>query len=95
MGEVVFTERVLTERILKVFYRVYNDLGFGLLEVVYARAMAVALQEEGLEVDSEVELPVAYRGHLLGIFRADAVVNGKVLLEYKVAEQIGKAHEAR
>ena len=95
MSQVVFTEKLLTERILKVFYRVYNDLGFGFLEVVYARAMTVALQEEGLRVETQVELPVSYRGHLLGIFRADAVVEGKVLLEYKVAEQISKAHEAQ
>jgi GxxExxY protein len=48
-----------------------------------------------LEVDSEVAIPVSFRGELVGSFRADLVVEGKVVLELKTAEQISRAHEAQ
>ena len=89
------TEDVLTERILKVFYAVYNELGFGFFEVVYGRAMVIALQQAGLSVETEVPISVSFRGELVGVFKADLVVDGKVILELKVADQIMKSHEAQ
>lgn len=44
---------------------------------------------------SEVLVPVAFRGVLVGSYRADLVVKRKVILEVKTAEQISKAHEAQ
>lgn len=89
------TEDELTDGILKVFYQVYNELGHGFLETVYARAMGVALEQAGFSVASEVMIPVSFRGILVGSYRADLIVNGKVLLEFKTADQISKAHEAQ
>jgi GxxExxY protein len=95
MPPFVGTEDALTERILGLFYQVRNELGFGFLESVYCRAMAVALRQAGLTVEAEVPVPVFFRGESVGIFRGDLVVEGRVILELKVADQITKAHEAQ
>jgi GxxExxY protein len=85
----------LTERVIGVFYEVYNELGFGFLESVYRESMRIALEQVGLEVQAEVSVPVSFRGRLVGVFRADLVVNGRVVVELKTAESISKAHEAQ
>jgi GxxExxY protein len=85
----------LTEKIIGVFYEVYNELGFGFLESVYREAMRIALGQAGLPVEVEVLVPVSFRGSLVGVFRADLVVDGRVVIELKTAESISKAHEAQ
>ncbi len=61
----------LTEKIIGVFYEVYNELGFGFLESVYREAMRIALGQAGLRVEAEVPIPVSFRGSLVGVFRAE------------------------
>ena len=78
-----------------MFYEVYNELGFGFLESVYREAMRIALAEAGFRVEAEVPVPVSFRGTLVGVFRADIVVDGKIIVELKTAESISKAHEAQ
>ena len=85
----------LTEKIIGVFYEVYNELGFGFLESVYREAMRIALGQAGLDVKAEVQVPVNFRGNLVGVFRADLVVDGLVIVELKTADSISKAHEAQ
>jgi hypothetical protein len=58
----------LTERIIGVFYEVYNELGFGFLESVYREAMRIALGQAGLLVEAEVPVPVSFRGRPVGVF---------------------------
>jgi hypothetical protein len=50
----------LTERIIRVFYEVYNELGYGFLESVYREAMRIALAEAGFRVEAEVPVPVSF-----------------------------------
>jgi GxxExxY protein len=85
----------LTERIIGLFYNVSNDLGFGFLESVYRRAMLIALKDAGLRAEEEVAIPVSYRGRPVGVFYADIIVNGTVILELKAADQITKPFEAQ
>ncbi len=85
----------LTEKIIGVFYDVYNELGFGFLESVYRRALALALRDKGLTVAEEVPVSVFFRGRNVGDFKADLVVNGIILLELKTAECIVAAHESQ
>jgi GxxExxY protein len=66
----------LTEAIIGVFYEVYNELGFGFLESVYRNSLRLALLERGLSVEQEVAVSVFFRGHNVGDFRADLIVNG-------------------
>ncbi|MGL6096859.1 MAG: GxxExxY protein, partial [Fimbriiglobus sp.] len=84
----VFPHRELTERIIGVFYDVYNELGSGFLESVYHRAMEVALQDAGMAVESEVALPVFFRGHRVGEFAADLFVEHTVILELKAVDDL-------
>jgi GxxExxY protein len=85
----------LTDTVIGVFYEVYNELGFGFLESVYRDSLRHALLEKGLSVEQEVAVSVFFRGHNVGDFRADQVVNGTILLELKTAEQIVAAHESQ
>jgi GxxExxY protein len=57
----------LTERVIGVFYDVYNELGYGFLESVYREAMRLALTQAGLRVNAEVPVPVSFRGVVVGI----------------------------
>jgi len=85
----------LTKKIIGVFYDVYNELGFGFLESVYQRAMAMALRQAGLGVECEKSIPVWFRGELVGDFFADLLVEAAVILELKAASDIALAHEAQ
>jgi len=85
----------LTERIIGVFYDVYNELGYGFLESTYAEAMALALTESGLANAREVSVPVWFRGRNVGHYFADLVVKSNVLLELKAARTLESAHEAQ
>jgi GxxExxY protein len=83
----------LTEKIIGVFYDVYNELGHGFLESVYEQALAVAFSEAGLRSERQVPVSVWFRGRQIGDFRADMVVDDVVLLELKAARTIEQAHE--
>ncbi len=85
----------LTERILKIFFAVYNELGFGFLEPVYENALVIELREAGLHVVQQAAIPVYFRRHVVGDFRCDLIVNGVVILELKVAKSIVADHIAQ
>jgi len=83
----------LTEKIIGVFFDVYNELGHGFLESVYELGLGIALTEAGLKVRHQVPIEVWFRGRQVGDFKADMVVDDKVLLELKAARNIDLAHE--
>ena len=83
----------LTERIIRVFYDVYNELGHGFLESVYEEAMALALCQAGLGVERQFPVRVVFRGAVVGDFRADLFVDRTVLLELKSARDFDSVHE--
>ena len=85
----------ITEKILKGFYEVYNELGRGFLESVYENALTLLLREYGLSVKTQEELNVRFHGQLFGVFRADMIVEGKVLLELKAVRSLDAVHEAQ
>lgn len=90
-----FPHRDITERVIGVFYDVYNELGFGFLESVYQNAMVRALRASGLTAEPQVKLPVFFRGEQVGDFIADFLVEGRVILELKAADEVSKTHEAQ
>ena len=85
----------ITEKIIKAFYEVYNELGSGFLESVYESALAIVLKDFGLMVECQKEIPVFFRGQSLGLFRADLVINNKVILELKAVKTLSPVHEAQ
>jgi GxxExxY protein len=90
-----FRHGEITEKIIGVFFDVYNELGFGFVEIVYHRALLIALAEAGLKVETQVNLPVFFRGHLVGDFLADILVERAVILELKAASELVPANESQ
>lgn len=85
----------LTEKIIGIFYDVYNELGFGFLESVYESAIALAFTEQGLLFERQVSIPVYFHNQKIGAYDADLLVGGLVLLELKACRAIEPAHEAQ
>ncbi len=85
----------VTEKIIEGFYEVYNKLGYGFLEKVYENAMAIALARRGMQVAQQLPIKVKYDGIVVGDYFADLMVNGVVLVELKVAEELHQRHEAQ
>src|SRR5205814_8528772 len=83
-----------TERIITAAIRVHKELGPGLLEAMYAEALAIELAATGLLFERQKLLPVFYREHLIGEHRLDLVVEGKLILELKAISQLEKIHFA-
>jgi GxxExxY protein len=86
---------LVTDKILRVFYEVYNELGHGFLESVYHRSFVVALKAVGLNVCSRVNIPVWFRGYHVGQFQADILVENCVLLELKATRALDSSHRAQ
>ena len=73
---------------------IHRELGPGLLETVYEIALAYELRQCGLSVHRQIAIPIEYRGMRFDEgFRADLVVEGKVILELKCVENISNAHK--
>jgi len=85
----------LTEKIIGVYYEVYNELGYGFLESVYRESMCIALRDVGLTVEQEIPVPVMFRGNSVGDYRADLLVENSVIVELKAVRTLEKAHEAQ
>lgn len=81
----------VTERILGAFYATYDALGFGFLESVYANALTREPRDAGFDVRREFPIDVFYKGEKVGHFRADLLVEGKVIVEIKASRQIDDA----
>lgn len=85
----------ITGPILGAFYAVHSQLGFGLLESVYSNALIVLLSDAGLDVAQEVPFEITFHGHSIGVYRADLVVESKVIVEVKAGRSIVPAHNAQ
>lgn len=88
-------EEELTGKIIKIFYKVYNTLGYGFLEKIYHKALMIELQKAGLKVETKKRINVYYESEIVGEFEADLVVEDKIILELKAAESFSEANEAQ
>lgn len=88
----IFSEAELTEKVIGIFYSVYNELGPGFLETIYENSMTIALREAGLEVSQQVPLAVWFRNRTVGEFRMDLLVENKLALELKAVSQLMPIH---
>jgi GxxExxY protein len=85
----------ITDAVLKVYYDVYNQLGYGFLEKVYQNAMYFELKKLGYEVEAQKEIKVYLNGQLLGEYYADLLVEDKVIIELKACEVLMNVHIAQ
>jgi GxxExxY protein len=83
----------LTDQILKVYYDVYNELGFGFLEKVYQNSMFLELKSRGFKVEAQKQIKVYYKELIVGEYYADLIVNDLVILELKATEFLVKEFE--
>src|ERR671915_99374 len=90
-----FKHGEITQKVIGVFYDVYNDLGYGFLESVYQRALGLALNDAGLRVCRPVKISVWFRGTEVGYFEGDMLVENCVLLELKATRALDSSHQAQ
>jgi len=95
MGERNLLHGDVTRRVIGAFYYVYNRLGYGFLESVYQKALANTLERTGTRVHREAPMAVEFEGTVVGDFRADLVVEDRLIVEVKTVERLGSVHEAQ
>lgn len=85
----------ITQSVIGCAFEVINELGAGFLESVYEKALLLALVQKGLSVQSQHPIRVMFRGHGVGDFYADLLVEGKVIVELKAVKAIAPEHQAQ
>ena len=86
----------ISSEIIGAAFEVHTQLGPGLLESAYEKALAHELSLRGLTVQTQVEVPLIYKGHNLGIgFRLDMLVENIIIVELKSIEKIQPVHLAQ
>ena len=85
----------ITDIILKVYYEVYNELGYGFLEKVYQNAMYFELQSLGYKVEAQKQIKVYFKKKLVGEYYSDLLVEDKVIVELKATELLMNVHIAQ
>ena len=85
----------LTEKIIKILYRVYNKLGYGFLERVYENAMMIDFKREGISAVQQSAIKVFYEDKIVGEYFADILVDDKVIVELKASRSLGLENEAQ
>ena len=85
----------LTEQIIKIFYKVYNTLGYGFLEKIYENAMMIEFRKAVILAVSQSPIKVVYEGELVGEHSADILVDKKVIVELKAVKSLIQDHHAQ
>ena len=90
-----FKHEDVTEIVIRSFFKVYNTLGYGFLERVYENALFYELSNTELIVEKQNRINVFYKGEVVGKYVADLVINNKVIIEIKAAENLCEEHECQ
>lgn len=83
----------LSKSIIKIFYQVYNELGYGFLERVYQNALFYELKSNGFKVEARKSIKVYYKEIEVGEYFADLIIDDMIILELKAVEYLVEAHE--
>jgi GxxExxY protein len=90
-----FKHKEITDLIIRAFYTVYNTLGYGFLEKVYANALLIELERLGLKALAQAPIRVFYARQVVGEYFADLVVADAVIVELKAVQALADEHEAQ
>ncbi|MCU0426033.1 MAG: GxxExxY protein [Candidatus Kapabacteria bacterium] len=85
----------LTHRIIGAAFEVHNNLRSGFQEVIYQRALAHEFTLRGIVAERECELPVYYKGEMVGARRVDFLVENQVCVELKAIAELNESHIAQ
>jgi len=91
-----YPERDLTQKIIGALIEVHRHLGPGLLESAYEECVCHELMLRDLSFERQKPLAIDYKGHHVECaYRIDLIVEGRVLLELKVVEEVAPIHKAQ
>lgn len=90
MSELIYPE--LSYQIVGLLYETYNKLGFGYQEKYYQRAFEKELQNQKIKYSREAPFKIKYKGESIGKYYVDFIIDGKVAVELKVANDYYKRH---
>jgi len=93
MSNLLYKE--ITDSILKAYYDVYNQLGYGFLEKIYQNAMYFELKSLGYKVEAQKPIKVYFKNQLIGEYYADLLIEDKVIVELKACELLMNVHVAQ
>ena len=83
----------ITDQVLGAYFEIYHELGYGFQEVVYANTLAIELGLRGRSVARESPTQIHWKGHPVGTYRIDLLVDACVIVEVKSVDAIVDAHE--
>ncbi len=87
-------ENEIGRMVIDAAITVHREMGPGLLESVYEVILVHELRERGIRAERQVSVPISFRGHDFDEgFRADIIVEGKVILELKAVEKTNNAQK--
>ena len=86
-------DNAYTHRILGCAYDVHTELGPGLLESVYEKALIYALKEQGFYVHNQVNVPIKYHDTIIdNQLRLDILIDNKIIIEIKSVQEVIPVH---
>ncbi len=85
----------VTSKIISIAYQVHTELGHGFNEKTFENSLTIALIQEGFQASQQHPINVHFRGHLVGEFFADILVNDAVILELKALTNLAPEHHAQ
>jgi len=93
MADIVYEQ--LSYQVMSAAFEVHNVLGSGFLEKVYENALVKEFGLRGIVVETQKKISVAYKGDEVGLYYADLLVDGKIIIELKAADKLSRTHEAQ
>jgi len=93
MTDIIYEE--LSFQVMSVVFEVHNVLGSGFLEKVYENALVKEFRIRNIQVETQKKISVSYKGEDVGMYYADILVDGKVIIELKSVEKLTRLHEAQ
>lgn len=90
------TENEISSKIIGAAIEVHKQLGPGLLESSYEKCLAFELIQQGMKIETQVDVPVFYKGIRLEVgYRLDLLVEDKVIIEAKTVLELAPIHKAQ
>lgn len=93
MAEILYKE--LSYSIIGAAMEVHKTLGSAFLEAIYEAALAYEFTERSIPFERQKVLAVHYKGHFMGEYRADFIVDGKIVVELKAVSALTEIHAAQ
>lgn len=85
----------VSKRVIGCAYEVSNELGAGFFEAVYEQALCLEFGRQGLAFERQKHIEIGYKGHVVGHYVADIVVESVLLVELKALSKLSKEHDAQ